>query len=334
MVFLPKREPRSLGCAKGTHSLLAQRALCDTVAHRCDRDCVRGAGHVSGRWRCRQTEARVSSIAMQDRGWAVLGAGTMAETIIAGQRSVAPSSESLGFHLYDPRAERLEELRQRYGATPHPSANAAVQSASRVLLCVKPQQVKAAMEPLGNGAAGRLLVSVAAGVSSARLRRLLPKDARVIRAMPNTPCLVGAGAVAIAPGPGHLPEDLAAAHALFAPLGRIWTLGEEHLDAVTGLSGSGPAYVLGFVEALSAAAVAEGLPAALAQEMACQTIAGTIALLRERKLHPAQLRDEVTSPAGTTARGLAALEAQGFRHAVAEAVRAATLRSRELAEDV
>jgi pyrroline-5-carboxylate reductase len=193
-----------------------------------------------------------------------------------------------------------------------------------------------ALAALGGAAASALSrplwVSIAAGVPLAALSKALPLGARVVRAMPNTPALVRSGATAFVAGEGCGDRDRALARALFEGVGMAWEApAEALLDAVTGLSGSGPAYVFVFLEALSDAGVRMGLPRDAASALAVQTVLGSARLAQETGRHPAALKDQVASPGGTTIAGLERLEACGFRAAVHEAVAAATHRSKELA---
>jgi pyrroline-5-carboxylate reductase len=204
-----------------------------------------------------------------------------------------------------------------------------------VVLAMKPNVVVDALRALAPAAGdpGPLWISIAAGVPLATLAGPLPPTARIVRAMPNTPALVGCGATAIVGNAQVGPTELALATALFRSVGTCWTApAESLLDAVTGLSGSGPAYVFVFLEALSDAGVRVGLPRDAATALAVQTVLGAARLASETGRHPAQLKDQVTSPGGTTIAGLERLEARGLRAAVYEAVAAATARSRELAQ--
>jgi pyrroline-5-carboxylate reductase len=195
-----------------------------------------------------------------------------------------------------------------------------------VLSSLRKQAPEALLRPLW--------VSIAAGVSLAKLAAELPAGARLVRAMPNTPALVRAAATAFVANSAAGAEDRAVAQALFESVGLAWEAPDEALlDAVTGLSGSGPAYVFVFLEALADAGVRAGLPRDAAHRLACQTVYGSAKLALESGLHPGQLKDRVTSPGGTTIAGLARLEAGGFRAAVQAAVEAATRRSRELGGD-
>jgi pyrroline-5-carboxylate reductase len=175
-----------------------------------------------------------------------------------------------------------------------------------------------------------LLISIAAGVSTGTIRSGLGKDARIIRVMPNTPALVLQGATAIAKGKGLGPDDLGTAEEIFGAVGRVVVLDEEQLDAVTGLSGSGPAYVAVMIEALADGGVKMGLDRTTAMTLATQTVLGAAKLLADTGMHPAALKDMVSSPGGTTIAGIAALEEGGIRATFIRAVERATQRSREL----
>jgi pyrroline-5-carboxylate reductase len=175
-----------------------------------------------------------------------------------------------------------------------------------------------------------LVVSVAAGVSTATIESALRAGTRVMRAMPNTAAQVGRSATGLAAGPHASPADAAAARELFEAVGRVVEVDEVHLDAVTGLSGSGPAYIFLIIEALSDAGVKVGLARTQAQDLAAQTVLGSAKLLIETGEHPGRLKDQVTSPGGTAIAGLHTLEAGGLRTTLMNAVEAATTRSREL----
>jgi len=208
--------------------------------------------------------------------------------------------------------------------------NAAVLQAQVVVLAVKPQILPQVLSGIKEFARpGQLIISIAAGISLTALEEALPA-CRVIRVMPNAPTLVGAGMAALAPGSGITPEDLALALELFKAAGEAVVVEERLMDAVTGLSGSGPAFVAVFIEALTDGGVKMGLPRTLAHTMALHTVLGAARLCHEEELHPALLKDLVTSPGGTTIAGLHALESSGFRGAVMDAVTAAAEKSKEL----
>jgi pyrroline-5-carboxylate reductase len=199
-----------------------------------------------------------------------------------------------------------------------------------VVLAVKPQLLAKVLAEIKDLArASHLIISIAAGVTLAALETPLP-EARVIRVMPNSPALVGAGMTCLAPGSRATAEDLALASELFNAVGQTAVVEEKLMDAVTGLSGSGPAFVALFIEALADGGVKAGLPRTLAHMLALQTVLGSAKLCHEEELHPAKLKDMVASPAGTTIEGLHVLESGGFRGLVMSAVAAAAARSKEL----
>jgi pyrroline-5-carboxylate reductase len=232
----------------------------------------------------------------------------------------------------DPETRRREEL-EKLGVEAALD-NAEVMHAPVVVLAVKPQTLRSVLKEIRDHARPwQLVISIAAGVPLAVLEEAL-HNCRVIRAMPNTPLMVSAGMTALAPGSRSTPEDLDLALDLFRAVGRAEVVAETHLDAVTALSGSGPAFVAVFAEALADGAVKMGLPRALAMEFAAQTLLGTARLLLEKNLHPGVLKDLVTSPGGTTIHGLHALEQGAFRAAVMSAIEAATWRSQDLAAAV
>ncbi|HQZ67318.1 MAG TPA: pyrroline-5-carboxylate reductase, partial [Planctomycetaceae bacterium] len=221
------------------------------------------------------------------------------------------------------------------GVRVHDSAAAAIEDATVIILAVKPQVMTAAIQPLAESfksgkTSSPLIVSIAAGVPIAKLEQLLPQGMRVIRVMPNTPCLIGRGASGLSAGSAATADDSRLIGELLATVGLVEIVPEPLLDAVTGLSGSGPAYVFQMIEALSDGGVKMGLPRATATRLAAQTLAGAAEMLLSTGLHPGALKDSVTSPGGTTIAGLHAMEVGGVRAALINAVEAATLRSREL----
>jgi pyrroline-5-carboxylate reductase len=264
-----------------------------------------------------------------------VGGGAMAEALIGGlvQAHLPPEHVAAS----DPDEARRRHLAARFGVATHAENAAVVAAGDVVVLAVKPGLAPAVLRGVAaadpGGAARPLWISIAAGVSLAKLGAALPAGARIVRAMPNTPALVGAGATALCSNDAAAPADRATARALFETAGVVWDAPSEGLlDAVTGLSGSGPAYVFVFLEALSDAGVRVGLPRDAASLLAIQTVLGAAKLAQETGRHPAALKDQVTSPGGTTIAGLERLEAGGLRAAVYEAVAAATRRSKELGE--
>jgi len=261
---------------------------------------------------------------------AFVGAGNMAGALIRGLVGTAtvPADRIIAA---DPDRDRLSALAEELEIRVTSDNAEALQEATVVVLAIKPQ-VFAQVLP-GLSAAARqdaLLVSIAAGISTSIIERALPDGARVVRTMPNTPALVGAGATAIAAGTSATDDDLELAETLFRSVGISVRVPEEQIDAVTGLSGSGPAYVFAMIEALRDAGAREGLPAETALQLASQTVFGAARLLLDEKEAPEVLRDRVTSPGGTTRAGLDALAAAGFADAIMGAVEAATRRSVEL----
>lgn len=262
-----------------------------------------------------------------------LGAGAMGEALIGGLRAAGVPAEALA--AGEPDAARRESLAASQGIATFDDNAALVARSDVVVLCVKPAVVAPALEALGSLSESERLqplwVSIAAGVPLHVLENALPKGARVVRAMPNTPALIRAGATAFCANAETGDADREIARALFESVGRVWEAPHEDLlDAVTGLSGSGPAYVFVFLEALADAGVRVGLPRDASYELAFQTVVGSARMALETGRHPGSLKDQVTSPGGTTIAGLERLEAGGLRAAVYEAVAAATARSREL----
>ncbi len=204
----------------------------------------------------------------------------------------------------------------------------AARGADVVLLCVKPVGIVPLIESLRE-LPPTLLISIAAGVTLSSMEAAAGHH-RVVRVMPNTPALIGQGAAAYASGTSATDADCAVTGQLLGAVGTVTRVAEKLLDAVTGLSGSGPAYIYTVIEALADGGVAEGLTKEQALQLAAQTVAGAAGMVLQTGLHPAVLRDQVTSPGGTTIAGLATLEEKGLRSALIEAVRAATRRAREL----
>ena len=274
-------------------------------------------------------------MSLKDKQIGFIGGGAMAEALAGGL--VAAGIASTSIRVSDIAAERRNALETALGVRTSES-NAEIARASEiVVLAVKPAMVEPVLHALRGSDAADLLaplwISIAAGTPIAKLEHALPAGARIVRAMPNTPALVGAGATAICGNSAATRDDIAAAAALFDSVGIHWEAPrEELLDPVTGLSGSGPAYLFRFLEALATAGERVGLPAEAAARLAAQTVFGAAKLARESEDSPARLREKVSSPGGTTLAGLARLEAEGFQEAVFAAVDAATRRARELGE--
>lgn len=259
-----------------------------------------------------------------------IGAGNMAEAMIRGlvRGGHVPAAK---IAASGPRRERLDELAREYGIEVSTDNREIVRRCGIVVLAVKPQIVDKVLREVGDQLReGSLLVSICAGIDTEAIEEGIAAGVRVVRAMPNTPALVGAGATAIAPGKLASETDLATARALFDAVGITVVLDESHLDAVTGLSGSGPAYIFLILEALADAGVKVGLSRRNAQRLAAQTVMGSAKLLLETDEHPGKLKDMVTSPGGTAIAGLHTLEEGGLRTTLINAVETATKRAREL----
>lgn len=269
-----------------------------------------------------------------DKTVAFLGAGNMAGALIRGLLAAGVLAPERVI-CTDVRKPRLEELRAKHGVRVMQSNEAACREADVVVLATKPQVFDRLLPEVRNGVRpDALVVSIAAGIPISAIEALLPPHTRVVRTMPNTPAIVDAGATAIAAGTHATDDDVALARALFDSVGITVVLDETLLDAVTGLSGSGPAYIFLIIEALADAGVKVGLHRDSAQLLAAQTVLGSAKLLLETGEHPGRLKDMVTSPGGTAIAGLHTLEAGGLRTTLINAVETATARARQLGDDM
>jgi pyrroline-5-carboxylate reductase len=259
---------------------------------------------------------------LEEAKLAILGCGKMGEAILGGlldSGSLQPAAVTAVVR----RPARAEELAERYGVSAVAGDASAVGGADIVLLCLKPQNARGAISDLQEELEGRLLVSICAGLSLADLAPCVPRT-RLIRAMPNTPCLIREGMSVIAAGPGSTAGDLALARQIFSSVGRCLELDEKHMDAVTGLSGSGPAFACVVLEAMADGGVMMGLPREVAVELAAQTMQGAARLVLHSGLHPAALKDQVTTPAGCTIAGLLTMEDGRIRSTLARTIQEAT----------
>lgn len=269
-------------------------------------------------------EARISGTL------AIVGGGRMGEAILGGLLA-AGLIEAEHVVVAEPNADRRDTLTAAHGVTCVPDAPYAVRGASVVLLAVKPQVIeKVATSLAGQLAPGALVVSIAVGVSCARLESVLPAGTAVVRVMPNTPALVREGVSVVSGGTEASDDRIETVRGMFSALGKAIVLDEHYQDSAAAISGSGPAYAAMFVDALARAGVRQGLPRDIAQMLAAQTLRGTVGLLDATGQHPEQLVDAVTSPGGTTIAAVEAMEARGFRSAIAEGVAAAVRRAKEL----
>jgi pyrroline-5-carboxylate reductase len=228
-------------------------------------------------------------------------------------------------------AEARTRFHQTTGIAVSADNRSIAQTSNVLLIAVKPQSMPGLLEEIRRDLNEKhVIISIAAGFSIAKFNELLRVSCRVVRVMPNTPCLLGCSATGFAAGPSATKDDVILVEKLFTAVGKAFALPEPLLDAVTGLSGSGPAYVYVLIEALSDGGVRMGLPRDVATTLAAQTVLGAARMVLETQQHPGVLKDMVTSPGGTTIAGLHALERGGFRAAVMDAVEAATRRSTEL----
>ena len=262
----------------------------------------------------------------------IIGGGMMAESILSCliSKGVYGSNQ---IQVSDVSSERLTYLKSKY-LVQGCEDNAEVASSSQILLlAIKPQVFDKVAFQLETGMSEQcLVISILAGIPLAKLE-LAFSHCPVVRVMPNTPATVGAGMTAIATGTRAQQQHLEVVQMVFGAVGEVVTVPESLMDAVTGLSGSGPAFIALVTEALTDGGVAVGLPRKIAAQLALQTLLGTATLMRDKAMHPAQLKDQVTSPGGTTIAGVAALEEAGLRAALISAVRAAYHRSRELGQE-
>ena len=258
----------------------------------------------------------------------IIGGGMMAEAILSRLLS-AERYRPEQVCVSDPSQSRLSLLKERYQVQVTVDNQTAAQATEVLLLAVKPQVFEAVVAGLNVLQPQIVVISILAGVSLAKLEAAFGSHP-VVRVMPNTPATVGAGMTAVCAGRHTQVQDVELAQHLFQAVGEVVTVPETLMNAVTGLSGSGPAFVAIAIEALADGGVAAGLPRAIAAQLALQTVRGTAELLAQTQLHPAELKDRVTSPGGTTIAGVAALEAAGFRAALMGAVQAACQRAQQI----
>ncbi|MEI6350547.1 MAG: pyrroline-5-carboxylate reductase [Verrucomicrobiota bacterium] len=258
-----------------------------------------------------------------------LGCGKMASALVGGvvKAGACPAADIL---VSDCVPSAMESLAAKSGVTPVADNRALALASEALVLCVKPADALETLRKLDGALAGKLLISIVAGLSLDQLQQAAGPATRVVRVMPNTPAMIHQGAAAFATGSTATEADATLVTQIFSSVGRVAQVKELLLDAVTGLSGSGPAYVYLMIEALADGGVLMGLPRDLALQLAAQTVAGAAGMVLQTGLHPAVLKDQVTSPGGTTIAGLEQMEAGAVRSALISAVRAAAERSREL----
>jgi pyrroline-5-carboxylate reductase len=258
-----------------------------------------------------------------------VGGGNMAEAIIKGL--LAGGMAASRVVVSEPSDARRQHLAEVYGIDLAESNLTLMQACDLVVFAIKPQIAAEVFEEIaGSYDESKLLISILAGVTCSSIEKFFQGAPRVVRVMPNTPALVGEGASAICRGHHADNEDLQIVRQLFETVGRVQVIDERQMDAVTGLSGSGPAFIYTVIEALADGGVREGLRRDIAHDLAVQTVVGAALMVRETGEHPAILRDRVCSPGGTAITGVSTLENKGLRTTLMEAVSAAATRSREL----
>jgi pyrroline-5-carboxylate reductase len=262
--------------------------------------------------------------------FAFIGGGNMAEALLKGLCSglgVAPGR----IIATDILPERRSYLKATYGISALADNPQAVRDSDVILLAVKPQTMPEVLTAIASVITlEKLVISIAAGITLQTLQQALGTQNRVVRVMPNTPALVLSGAAGISPGAAATPQDVALVERIFGAVGQAVVVSDDLMDVVTGLSGSGPAFVFALIEGLSDGGVLMGLPRPVATVLAAQTVLGAAQMVLETGKHPGELKDMVTSPAGTTIAGMHALESGGLRGLMMEAVRRATERSAAL----
>jgi len=269
---------------------------------------------------------------LNDKKIAVLGAGKLGETLIKGLLEAGVINIA-NVRITAGHQQRLDQMRERFGVAGTLSNNVAAAAADIIIVAVKPQTVPIVMAEIGDSLTpSQLLISVAASVSTAFIEKHLTAPVPVIRAMPNTPCQLNKGMTGIAAGKNASGEHLELAKFIFDAVGRTIVADEKHMDAITGLSASGPAFIYIIIESLAEAGVKVGLPRDVATELAAQTVVGAGSMVLETHEHPAKLKDMVTTPAGCTIDGILELEEGGLRVTLIKAVVKATQRAKELLE--
>jgi pyrroline-5-carboxylate reductase len=269
-------------------------------------------------------------MSLQTKTIAFIGGGNMAEALIRGLL-VNKVVEPIQVIATDVRPERLEFLEKNFGIRTTPDNLAAVTASDIILLAVKPQQMSSVLAGLGSVIGEtKLVISIAAGIPTSRIERELGGKARVVRVMPNTPALVGAGAAALCNGAHALPADRQLAETILKAVGIVVLVEEKYIDAVTALSGSGPAYVFLVAEAMIKAGIEQGLSPEIARKLTIHTIFGSAVLLAEGADEPAELRRKVTSPGGTTEAAIKLMSDKKLVEIFGEAIAAAARRSKEL----
>lgn len=261
----------------------------------------------------------------------IIGGGVIAEAIMKGL--IGKGFDPQNLLVSDVSKERLQYLQETLGIKTAIKNKEVIPQCDVIVLAVKPQNMNEALTSFTSVfTPEKLLISILAGISTTKIEKILPPDSKVIRAMPNTPALIGAGTTVLTAGLRANKDDLRKAVEIFETVGSVTILPEKMLNAVTGLSGSGPAYIYIIIEALADGGVLAGLPRDTALKLATETVKGAAMMVSETKKHPGELKDMVTSPGGTAIAGLLQMEEAGLRGVIMDAVMAASRRSAELAQ--
>ncbi len=269
---------------------------------------------------------------MLNKSIAIIGAGNMGTALIRGILNAGLTSAKK-IHASGTRSEKLERLATEYSINAASSNAEAASHADIIILCVKAAVIRNVLEEISESLhKNQFIISIAAGVTIASMEKIIGKQIPVVRCMPNIASTVGCGSTAISFGTHVHTTQHDIAVKIFEAVGDVVVVGEQHLDAVTGLSGSGPAYIYMVIEALIDGGVKMGLPRDISTTLAVQTVLGSATLVKESNIHPAILRDRVTTPGGTTINAIHELESHGLRSMLIDAVATATNRSRELSE--
>ncbi len=269
---------------------------------------------------------------MLNKTIAIIGAGNMGTALIRGILN-AKLTDAKKITASGTRIEKLEKLSAEYGINVTTNNTDAAKHADIVILCIKASVIRSVLDELRKVFhKNQFIISIAAGVTTASMEKIIGKNVPVVRCMPNIASTVGLGSTAISFGKHVHAAQHDTAVKIFEAVGDVVVVGEQHLDAVTGLSGSGPAYIYMVIEALIDGGVKMGLPRDISTKLAIQTVLGSAKLVKESNVHPAILRDQVTTPGGTTINAIHELESHGLRSMLIDAVATATKRSRELSE--
>lgn len=263
----------------------------------------------------------------------IIGTGKMGEALISGLMKSKLADET-SLRTSDTVPQRREYISKKYGISCVPDNKQVAANSNIVILAIQPKDMKAVLDSIRDTLTPKhILISIAAGVSIEYISKTLQKNTPLIRAMPNNPCMIGEGMIALAPTSNVSEESLQTAREIFNSIGRTMVIDERYFDAITGLSGSGPAYVYLVIEALADGGVKAGIPKDVAIELAAQTVLGSARMVLETHEHPAKLRDMVATPGGTTISGLMELEEGKVRAAFMRAVEKATQRAKELTRE-